>query len=42
MKRKLNKKKIILFIGQAVLVVGFHILWTLMLLYGFMTATTLN
>lgn len=42
MKRKLDKKKIILFIGQAVLVVGFHIFSTLMLVYGFMTATTLN
>lgn len=42
MKRKLDKKKIILFIGQAVVIVGFHISCTLMLVYGVMTATTLN
>ena len=42
MKRKLDKKKILKFFGQAVLVVAFHIFSTLMLVYGVMTATTLN
>lgn len=42
MKRKLDKKKIKSFIGQTVVIVGFHILSTVMLIYGVMTATTLN
>lgn len=42
MKRKLDKKKILKFLGQVVLVVGFHILSSAMLVYGVMTATTLN
>lgn len=42
MKRKLDKKKILKFLGQAVVIVGFHISCTLMLVYGVMTATTLN
>jgi len=37
MKRKLKQK-----IGQALIVITFHIGMSAMLLYGFMTATTLN
>lgn len=42
MKRKLDKNKIKLFLGQAVLTLGFYIASTGMLVYGFMTATTLS
>lgn len=42
MKRKLDKRKIKIFLGQVLLILGFYLVWTVMLIYGFMTATTLN
>lgn len=42
MKRKLDKNKICAFIGQATLVILFNAGMSVMMLFGFMTATTLN
>ncbi len=42
MKRKLDKNKIKLFVGQAVLYTTVWGIWTSMLIYGLMRATTLN
>lgn len=42
MKRKLDKKKVLKFLGQATLVILFNVGMSAMMLYGFMTATTLN
>lgn len=40
-KFKLDKNKVYMRIGQVV-VIGFHVMWIGIFLYGFMTATTLS
>jgi len=41
-KRRIDPNKVYLRIGQAVVLIVLHVIGTGMLIYGFMTATTLN
>lgn len=40
--KKLNKNKIYAFIGKTILVILADLMWTGLIVYGIMTATTLN
>jgi len=39
MKRKLDKQKIYALIGQAVVYAGFNLMWTVILVFGFLQMT---